>query len=80
MVKARGCGYHFFGPRQVRAEFAGLGERGPLWQVHLEAPSPDRVPPGSPVTFPVASMRLHTVWLAVAWMAGAPENALAPAG
>jgi hypothetical protein len=67
VVKAQGCGYHFFGPRQVRVEFAGLGEQGPSWRAHLAASFPERVSPWSP-GFPAASVRLKEVWLTVAWM------------
>lgn len=80
VVKARGCGYHFFGPRQIRLEFAGLGEHGPCWRGYLEMPVPGRVPPGSQGIIPVASVRQHQVWLSVAWMTVAPGNALARVG
>lgn len=68
VVKARGCGYHCFGPRQILVEVAGLGEHGPRWRGRLEVPGPDPDLPGSPETLPVASIRLHQVWLSVAWM------------
>jgi hypothetical protein len=80
VVKARGCGYHFFGPRRIRLEFAGLGEHGPCWRGHLETPVPDRVDPGSRGIIPAASVRLHEVWLSVAWMTVGPGEALAPVG
>ncbi|OGP71936.1 MAG: hypothetical protein A2Z73_07195 [Deltaproteobacteria bacterium RBG_13_60_28] len=80
VVKARGCGYHFFGPRRIHLEFAGLGEHGPCWRGHLETPVPDLVDPGSQGIIPAASVRLHEVWLSVAWMTVAPGEALAPVG
>jgi phosphopantetheinyl transferase len=80
VVKALGCGYHLFGPRQIRIEFAGLGEHGPCWRGHLEAPVSGGVPPGSPGDFPIASVRLHQVWLAVAWMKIATGKACESAG
>ena len=60
VVKARGCGFRFFGPRWVRVDFAGLGERGPLWSARLDGPSPEPLP--------AASLRLDRVWLTVAWI------------
>jgi phosphopantetheinyl transferase len=80
VVKARGCGYHFFGPRQIRLEFAGPGEHGPCWRGHLETPVPAGIPPGSRGTISAASVRLHQVWLSVAWMTVAPGNALPRGG
>jgi len=79
VVKAHGCGYHFFGPRQIRAEFAGLGEQGPRWRGRLEAPCPHPPPPGSREIIPVTSSRQHQVWVAVAWMQVAPGNGPASA-
>jgi phosphopantetheinyl transferase len=80
VVKARGCGYHFFGPRRIRIEFAGLGPQGPCWRGHLEAPFSDLVPQGGPEDFPIASVRLDKVWLSLAWMTVAPEKRPAPGG
>lgn len=80
VVKAQGCGYHFFGPRQVRVEFAGLGEHGPSWHAHLEGSFPERVSPGSQGFFPAASLRLNKVWLTVAWMTAPPGDGPAPQG
>lgn len=74
VVKARGCGYHFFGPRQVRLEFAGPGEQGPYWRGCLEAGVADPVLRGGRETFPAVSVRLNQVWLSVAWMAAPPGN------
>jgi len=79
VVKARGCGYHFFGPRQIRVEFAGPGEQGPHWRCRLEAPCPLPPPPGSREIIPVTSSRQHQVWVAVAWMQVAPGNGPASA-
>jgi phosphopantetheinyl transferase len=69
VAKAQGCGDHFFGPRQIRVEFAGLGAHGPCWRGHLEADTPERFSPGS---FPAASVRRQRVWLTVAWLTPAP--------
>jgi hypothetical protein len=72
VAKALGCGYHFFGPRQIRVEFAGPGEHGPCWRGHLEASVPERVSPG---IFPAVSVRRQQVWLTVAWLTPAPGQA-----
>ncbi|MDD2904409.1 MAG: 4'-phosphopantetheinyl transferase superfamily protein [Syntrophales bacterium] len=80
VVKARGCGYHFFGPRQIGLEYAGFGEHGPCWRGYLEAPGPDPAPPGTQGVLPVASIRLDQVWLAVAWMQLAAPQSPAPEG
>jgi hypothetical protein len=75
VVKARGCGYRFFGPRRLRVEYAGPGEHGPLWRGYLETSLPGRV---VPAIVPAASVRRHRVWLTVAWLTPAPGAA--PAG
>jgi hypothetical protein len=69
VAKALGCGYHFFGPRQIRVEFAGPGEQALCWRGHLEPPIPEGLSPGS---FPAASVRRQQVWLTVAWLTPAP--------
>ncbi|MFZ5453366.1 MAG: 4'-phosphopantetheinyl transferase family protein [Thermodesulfobacteriota bacterium] len=80
VVKARGCGYHFCGPRQIRVESTGKGDHGPCWRGYLEAPGPDPAPWGSQEVLAVASIRLHQVWLSVAWMRLAAPKTPAPGG
>lgn len=80
VVKAWGCGYHCFGPRQVRIEFAELEEDGPRWRGRLEAPGPDHDLPGGPETLSVTSIRLNPVWLAVAWLPHTTSTSPAPGG
>jgi phosphopantetheinyl transferase len=73
VVKALGCGYHYFGPRQVRLEFQGLEEHGPLWRGHLPAPAADQAPRAIQNIVPTASIRLPQVWLSLAWIPASAE-------
>jgi phosphopantetheinyl transferase len=67
VVKAWGCGFHFLSPRQVEAQFAGLGEPGYLWHGCLGNPDPVGTLPGGREPCPAVSVRLKEVWLSVGW-------------
>ena len=67
VVKANGCGFHFFSPREVKVQFTAPGENGYLWSGCLENPDQDGNLPGGWEPCPAVSVRLQEVWLAVAW-------------
>ena len=67
VVKAKGCGFHFLSPRQVKVQFAAPGEHGYLWRGCLENPDQDGNLPGGREPCLAVSVRLKEVWLSVAW-------------
>ena len=67
VVKANGCGFHFFSPREVKVQYTAPGENGYLWRGCLENPDQAGNHPGGWEPCSAVSVRLQEVWLAVAW-------------
>jgi phosphopantetheinyl transferase len=67
VVKARGCAFHFLGPRQVQVHFNAREGNSWLWRGCLEEAGQDGDLSGGPEPCLAVSVRLQDVWLAAAW-------------